>query len=112
MAKKRFSLKVGGVRTLQVELVHLNRTVSSEEAMKEIEQRGTRPAMLEELLAFRTTYLDVHYKHPIIALGSFVVLSGDRYVPILLPDDAEYEFQLYEWDSLWSDKYQFLVVRN
>lgn len=49
-------------------LVHLNRNVSFEETLNEIDRRGLKPETLESLLAFGAKFPDQQREFPIIAL--------------------------------------------
>ncbi len=112
ITEKRFPVKGESQVELSGELVHLNRYLSSEEVIKEIERRAMRPAKIEELLGFGAKYPEEQRKYPIIALGSVAEVGGFRYVPFLGRHNSERYLRLTWWGSVWSDFYRFLAVRN
>ncbi len=101
-----------GSISLNAELLHFNRTISSENALKEMEKLGFRPATIEELLAFGAKYPELQRQFPIVALGSSCVLGGDRRVPCLDEVGSGRDLDLYWFEDVWYGRYRFLVVRN
>jgi len=57
-------------RVITFELLHLGHEASYEEVLAEMDKRGLRPALYEELLAFTAKYPDEHMKGNLAALGS------------------------------------------
>lgn len=51
-------------------LMHLDRSVTGDEAMEELRRRNLRPATMFELLAFGVEYPDQPHQHSIVELGS------------------------------------------
>src|SRR3989344_3093633 len=63
-----------------VELVHFDRSISSETAVAEMAKRGLRPATLTELLAYGAAFPEDQRKFQIVALGIEALLGGSRIV--------------------------------
>jgi hypothetical protein len=101
----------GSVNT-EIVLVHFYRdNIEADDAVKELEQMGLRPATLPELLAFGAQYPDAQRESPIIALGSVCALSGGvRHVPCLDYWQDRHELSLHYWDAGWNDIYRFAAV--
>jgi len=99
--------------TVTIELVHLNKMVSTEDVLAELERRGFRPANLAELLALGATYPDTQRQFPIIALGSvWQHPYGHRSVPCLYEDDGKRGLNL-DWIGYdWHARCRFAVVRK
>lgn len=70
ISEEHFPIDGQGRIETNLVLVHFNRKMSSDAVLKELEQRGLRPGMLPELLAFGAKYPDIQRQFPIIALGS------------------------------------------
>lgn len=67
---KHFQTARKGEATLNLEVVHLNQQLASEEVIAELKKRGLRPAEIHELLFFGAQYPDEQRKYSIVALGS------------------------------------------
>lgn len=109
---KRFLLSGTGKVAFEPKIFHFDRDISSENAIKEMEKDGFRPAKIEELLAYGAILPDEQRKHPIIALGSVTEVGGGRYVPCLDSFDSERDLDLDWWSSDWSGRCRFLGVRK
>lgn len=68
-------------REIEFELVHINKDVSTDTALAELERRELRPALYEGLLAFAAKYPELQKQFPIVALGSVCRFGGDLYSP-------------------------------
>lgn len=108
---KRFPLTGKGTHDLVGKLIHLNRPVSSEEVVAELDKMGLRPATIEELLAFGAAP-DLQRNFPVLALGSSCLVDSGRRVACLSRDGAERGLDLYWWSGRWNDDYRFLAVRK
>ena len=98
---------------LKLELVHFNRTISSNDAIAELKQKGLRPATLPEFLAFGAIYPEEQRKYPIVALGSvWQYWYDNRYVPYLCSNDSRRSMDLHWFGYGWNDNYRFAVVRK
>ena len=98
--------------TAQLVLVHFDRDISSEDAVKEMERMGIEPAKIEHLMAYGAQHWDGK-PELVVALGSvWVGPNGYRYVPYL--DDRYSERRLYlrDWDGDWRALGRFLAVRK
>lgn len=113
ITEKNFPTTRKGTAGLYIELVHLDRAVSSEEAIKELDKRGLRPAELHELLAFGAKYPDEQKKYPIVALGSlWWPWDGVRSVPSLWSGDGKRSLSPPHFDNDWSASSRFAGVRK
>lgn len=108
---ERFPVKGSGSKELAVKLIHFNRRISSEGAVKEMNKMGLRPATLEELLAFGAKYPDMQRGFPIVALGSSALVHHSRCVPYL-DMASERVVHLDMWRNDWGDCTRFLAVRK
>ena len=97
---------------LNLELVHFNRFISSNDAIAELKKRGMRPATLPELLAFGEQYPEEQRKYSIVALGSVWQDWGGRIVPCLWFDAVGRGLGLSWFEGGWGDGYRFLAVRE
>ena len=93
-------------------IYHFNRYISSENAIKEMDKDGYRPAMIWDLLDYGAKNPEEQRKYPIIGLGSIGEVDGDREVPYLIGFDSERRLNLYRWDDVWGSDYRFLAVRK
>lgn len=110
---KNFKTERKGKANFEIELIHFNRPISSENALKEIEENNYRPAELHELLALGEKYPDLQREFPIVALSSvWQDPDGDRDVPCLVKDGSGRRLRLrwlgFDWGGLW----RFAVVRK
>lgn len=77
ITSKNFPTNRKGTADVTIKLVHFDRSISSENAIKELDKIGLRPAETHELLALGASYPELQREFPIIALGS---VWRDRYV--------------------------------
>lgn len=96
------------IRSSDYKVFHFDKSISSEDAVKEIEKEGFVPANIYELLSWP----DWNGKDWVVSLGSSFVLGGRRGVPYLLAWDAYRLLHLAWWRDGWGDSYRFLAVRN
>lgn len=108
----RFPVKGKGKKKAEVELVHFNRDISSEDAIAEMDKLGLRPATIEELLAFGAANPDIQRKFPIVALGSVAEVSGSRFVAYLRRVWSERSLSLGWFAFDWNPDCRFLAVRK
>jgi hypothetical protein len=100
---------------LEVIAVDFNEAVTTEQAMKRLDELGLRPATIEELLALGAAKPDLQRKFWIVALGSsFVGSDGYRRVPFLRGRSDARGLDLYfgspDWQ--WDGDSRFLAVRK
>ena len=109
---KNFPLTGEGQVELDLCLVHFNRDITSEAAMKELEKMGMRPATLPELLALGEKYPEEQRQYPMIALGSvWRSPHGDRSVPCLGGWRGGRLLSLRWFGGGWIADCRFLAVR-
>lgn len=99
-------------REVAFEYVHLDRDASTDEVLAEMDRKGLRPALYEELLGFAEKYPDEQRKYPIVALGSEALVHGLRYVACLWNNGDGRHLYLYWIVCAWVDRYRFLAVRK
>ena len=110
---ENFPITRKGTAELDIVLVHLDINVSSEEAIKELDKAGYRPAELQEFLAFGAKYPDEQRKYPIVALGSvWRYLDGRRFVPCLWGNGGKRGLNLRLFAGEWNAVYRFAGVRK
>jgi hypothetical protein len=95
------------------QLIHFYRTISSEDALAEIEHKGCRPARIEELVAFGIAFPNVSQMFPIVALGSTCELEHVYYSPYIESETINRKLDFARRDSIWAVCCRFsdLVVR-
>lgn len=94
------------------EYVHMDRDASTDAVLAEMDRKGLRPALYEELLGFAEKYPDEQRKYPIVALGSETSVYGRRRVAYLW-HDADARHLYLDWiDRVWRDDDRFLAVRK
>ncbi len=113
ISSKHFPSGGKGTSQVQIELVHFNRTMESDEVLRELDKQGLRPATLPELLAFGATYPEKQREFPVVALGSvWRSLDGDRNVAYLCGGDSGRGLHL-DWLGVgWRADYRFAAVRK
>lgn len=108
---KHFPVMGNGQAEIVPQLVHFNRSISSDTAIAELNSRGLRPATLPELLAFGAKYPELQRQFPIVALGSvWVRLSGSRCVACLHGVGVERDLGPSWCGDGWHDGCRFLAV--
>ena len=110
---KNFTASRLGADTVDVQLVHFNRIVSTEEALKELDNQGLRAIDLHELLSIGAKYPNLQREFPIVALGSvWQDRYGPRYVPYLDGLGSERDLHLSWVGDDWSELCRFAAVRK
>lgn len=99
-------------REVAFEYVHMDRDASTDEVLAEMDRKGLRPALYEELLGFAEKYPDEQRKYPIVALGSEANVGGGRNVAYLWLDGDGRRLGLYWVGFDWRGRYRFLAVRK
>ena len=99
--------------SVSTKLFHFNRSISSKDAISEMDKGGFRPATLAELLALGKAHPELQKEFPIVALGSvWRDASDDRLVPVLSFGGSRRRLGLNWFDSDWLVRYRFLGVRK
>lgn len=113
ITSEHFPAKWTGQTDLAIELVHFNRYIGTNDALKELNRMGYRPAELHELLAFGEKYPDVQREFPVVALGSVWQRPyGYRYVPCLYWFGSKRRLYLRWSGRDWGDICRFAAVRK
>jgi len=96
-------------------IFHFNRTITSDDAIAEMDKAGFRPATIEELLALGAAQPELQEQFPIVAFGSVWRHSdGNRSVSYLLwnGNSAERGLGLGCFESDWGGHCHFAAVRK
>ncbi len=93
---------------VSTKLFHFNRNISSEDAKKEMDKDGFRPATVFELLVLGATHPELQKQFSVIALDS----GGGRRVPYLVVDGDWRGLGLDWLDYDWNASCRFLAVRK
>jgi hypothetical protein len=110
---EHFPVTGSGKTEVNLEFVHLNKSVSSEAVLAHMEANGLRPATLAELLSFGAKYPEIQREFPIVALGSsWIVSVGNRFVPYLFGSSSDRHLNLSWFGSGWVGYFRFLAVRK
>jgi len=110
---KNFPIEGKGTAEVDIELVHFNRVMESDDVLKELDKMGFRPATLPELLAFGAKYLDKQREFPIVALGSaWRCLFGYRGVAYLGRGGSGRYLYLRWLEGWWYAYCRFAAVRK
>jgi len=113
ITSRNFPTERKGTAEVVVELIHFNRNISTDEALRELDKAGMRPAELHELLAFGKKYPEVQREFPIVALGSvWQYRDGFRVVPFLYRDGSGRDLGLDWVVGGWSGICRFAAVRK
>lgn len=108
-------------KEIEVELVHFNKSISTRDALKELDKMGYRPATPQELLAFGAEYPEEQKKHSITALPTqeeidndsvFRSDGGDRRALCLYWFGAARNLRLAWLENDWPASWRFLVARK
>lgn len=110
---EHFPIKGEGQQPVELALFHFNRVISSDDAIREMDQAGYRPAKIEELLALGVKRPDLQRQFPIIALASPWQGSGGlRCVPCLSEWYGGRALDLRWFEGGWAESCRFPAVRK
>ena len=113
ISSRNFPVNRRELGNLKVHLLHFNRFISSDGAIKELDKMGFRPAELPELLALGAQHPDEQRKYPIVALGSaWRSPDGGRGVPCLDGGGSGRDLSLGWFGREWGEGYRFAAVRK
>ncbi|MBP6908704.1 MAG: hypothetical protein KBB75_02695 [Candidatus Pacebacteria bacterium] len=91
-------------------LITFNRSMTSEDIVVQLKNRGFRPGTAQELYAFGALYPRLQGEFSIIALGS---VSSDSCVPVLyLVMGGSRLAHLWSWFGEWNSDYRFLAFKD
>jgi hypothetical protein len=111
--EKNFPTKTKRDYEVEYRIFHLNKYISSESAIAEMEKEGFKPGNILELLKFGDNQPELQRQFPIVALGSVWRNANDgRIVPVLDYVGGKRKLDLYRFGHDWLDRYRFLGVRN
>jgi len=110
---KNFPPKRKGKAGIELTLFHFNRSMESDEVVREFDKQGLRPAELPELLSFGAKYPDIQRDFPVVALGSFWRRPfGRRRCAYLYGHGFRRSLCLHWLAFGWHDDYRFAAVRK
>ena len=93
-------------------LKHFGRETQSEDNIAEMDKLGYRPATHIEAYAFQKKHPELQRKFWIVALGSFAMGDGGRYVAVLRGGSGRRIFVSCWFGSGWGSGRRFLFVRK
>lgn len=98
---------------LDIFLVSFDRNISSEDAIKAMEEQGLRPATLKELLALGAAHPNLQRENPIVALGlTWRYPHGHLGVPCLSGGGSGRFLNLSWFEGDWLPYWRFAAVRK
>ena len=113
---KRFPINGEGIVKYEARYFSFNHSISSENAVREIESADTTnpwlSAKIEHVLSHGKTFPEEQRKFPIIGLGSVAKIDDDRIVPCLGEGGSGRSLDLDWWVYGWDPNYRFLAVRK
>ena len=113
---KRFPIVGKGKVEFEDTIFHFDRSISSEDAVKEIIAADSKnpwePAKIENILAYGAKNPEEQRKYPIVGLGSVGEVFGGRYVLSLDGRGSERSLSLSWWVGGWYAFCRFLGVRK
>lgn len=110
---EHFPVTGEGEKSVEVTLFHFDRPIISEDAIREMDQAGFRPARIEELLALGAAQPDLQREFPIVELGSvWVGRGGCRDAGYLDCRGSKRELVLHWFDSGWDGHCRFAAIRK
>lgn len=99
--------------TMEVHTIQPNRFISSDYAIKEMDNMGFRTAELPELLAIGAKHPDKQKENTVVALGSLLKdPNGRQYVPVLSSVGRGRGLGLYLFGSAWDPCCCFLAIHK
>ncbi len=112
ITSKHFPTQRTGTAQIEVRLVHFDRVISTDDALRELDRMGLRPAELHELLTLGATHPNLQRKFPVIALGSVWQDShDDRYCAFLDRNGSKRNLNLNWIENDWNENCRFAAVR-
>lgn len=110
---EHFPIKGSGIIEEDAALVHLNRSISTDTALAELDRMGLRAGDIAELLAFGEQHPEVQRKFPIVELASvWTHRVGDRSVACLWGLAGGRYLGLNDVADDWYDDCRFLAFRK
>ena len=112
ITEKNFSVKGSGQSEVEVELVHYNKVMTSEQVLADFKKRGLKPAPIEVGLALGEEKPELQHEFLIVMLGSVRRHWPDRSVPSLWSYSGGRRLRLFYFEDRWDDFSRFLAVRE
>ncbi len=113
ITSEHFPSQRKGTASVDIEIRHFNRLISSDDIITELTKEGLRPAELHESCALGEQYPEMQRKYLIVALGSvWRSFGGSRVVPVLSSDGGGRELYLHWFDGGWDADDRFAAVRK
>jgi hypothetical protein len=94
----------------EYDVMPIDKYMSSEDIIIQMEKEGYRPANFRELLAY--SQKEWNGKDTVVALGSVASVRVSRRVPYLVKDGSGRSLNRSWWDYAWRPSCRFLRVRN
>ncbi len=102
-----------GDESMNIELVHLNRNLSTKKALAKLDKQGMRPANAAELLAFGAKYPQMQRRFPIVALGQQWRRRVGYDDVVCLYENGDKRFAYLDWIEYgWYVYHRFAAVRK
>lgn len=113
ITEKHFRLDDEGKTEEDIFILHFNRTMTSEQAIAEMDKQGLRPATFTNALYFGARYPEEQRMYPIVFLGSsWVDSQGDQNVSYLDVIDGKRKLDL-DWSGRdWYAGHRLAAVRK
>lgn len=100
-------------KSVRFEFVQMPPGATTDAVLCEMELRGLRPATFEELLGFAAKYPEEQRRNKIVAIGSTVIIDGQRNVPYLWYIHRRGRcLRLDLLANIWNGNFVFLAVRK
>jgi hypothetical protein len=97
-----------------VEIIHLNKAMTTEEAKAELDHRDFRPATLLELLLLVETDPAIRKRFTVAALGTDCRVYGKDHAPYFERDDRSNVLRMFfgAYPNTWDASVRFAAVRK
>lgn len=112
LTEKEFPVTEDQLGDWEWKIFHFDHDISSEDAIRLIQEDGFEPAQIGHILSFGETNPEEQRKHPIIGLGSVAKVGLHRFVPVLWLDVGQRGLSLDWFDDDWYRRCRFLGVRR
>jgi hypothetical protein len=112
---RNFPSRRKGSAEIAIQLINFRsqRSISTNDVLRKLDESGMRPAEILELLALGKRYPELIEKGPIVSLGSvWSSRPGDFYSPYLDGDRRRRYLYLIWFDRYWDESYQFAAVNK
>jgi hypothetical protein len=112
LTEERYPVTPDEFGEAEPQLLHFNRNISSEEAVRGIRDAGLEPAGIGAILAFGEALPIAQRNHPVVGLGSIAEVDGKLSAPTLWFDGERRTLDLLWLDGDWHRNYRFLGTRR